>query len=68
MKDLSSIKPTTIGGIKRLAKQMKKAELFPGESHVKLLDRAAVRAGYSNYNHAFNVLGGPENGTKTDGS
>lgn len=58
-RDISTITPTTIGGIKRLAKQYKKAGTFPDEGHTKLLDRAAQKAGYANYTHAFNALGGP---------
>lgn len=52
MSDLS-VKPTTVVGIKRLAKQIKKAE---GLTHVAALDRAAQSADFENFRHAQRVL------------
>ena len=46
-------RPSTIGGIKRLAKQLKKAKGVP---HSKALDLAAKRAGFDNFAHALNLL------------
>lgn len=48
-----TISPTTISGIKSLAKDLKK-EL--GTSHADALNKAAGAAGYNNYAHAKNVL------------
>lgn len=50
--------PSTIGGIKRLAKQIKKANGVP---HTKALDIAARRAKYENFAHARNQLQLPNN-------
>lgn len=47
------IRPSTIVGIKRLAKTLKAEQ---GIQHAKALDVAAVSAGYQNYRHASNVL------------
>jgi len=47
------IRPSTINGIKRLTKQLKKANSIP---HHEALDIAAKAAGYENYNHARNSL------------
>lgn len=44
-----SVKPTTLVGIKRYAKQIKKAE---GLSHQAALDRAAQAADFQNFRHA----------------
>ena len=46
--------PTTLNGIKDLAKTLKKAQ---GLQHARALDQAAVRAGYQNFKHARNRLG-----------
>ncbi|MCJ9428566.1 hypothetical protein [Kordiimonas marina] len=46
---LEDIKPTTIEGIKRLAKQLKKAE---GLKHTDALNRAARQAGYADFAQA----------------
>ncbi|CAN5121984.1 hypothetical protein BH10PSE1_BH10PSE1_13870 [soil metagenome] len=46
--------PTTLKGIKDLAKTLKKAQ---GLQHARALDQAAVRAGYQNFKHARNRLG-----------
>ena len=45
--------PSTIGGIKRLAKQLKKAKGVP---HNKALNLAATIAGFENYTHAHKKL------------
>lgn len=47
--------PTTLHGIKDLARDLKKAE---GLQHAKALDQAAVRAGFQNFRHARNQLAG----------
>lgn len=47
------IKPSTLGGIKRHAKQLKKTNEI---SHSKALDIAAKRASFMNYAHALNQL------------
>ncbi|WP_421876003.1 hypothetical protein [Pacificispira sp.] len=44
------IRPKTLGGIKQLAKRLKKREGCP---HHVALDMAAQAAGFSNYKHAF---------------
>lgn len=46
MADLSSIKPTTIEGIKRLARQIKDAE---GGVLGHAIERAAKQAGFATY-------------------
>lgn len=51
-----SIHPSTMTGIKRLAKQIKAAQ---GLSHSASLDRASEAAGYDNFRHAQNVLPDP---------
>lgn len=48
-----NIQPSTIGGIKRLAKQIKKANDVP---YTKALDLAARSASFENYTHALNQL------------
>lgn len=52
-KKLASIKPTTITGMKSLAKQLKK---HYGYAHHVALDMAAKQAGYENFQHARNKL------------
>ncbi|GEO86284.1 MULTISPECIES: DUF5623 domain-containing protein [Alphaproteobacteria] len=49
----ANITPTTIDGIKRLAKTISKRDGVP---HAVGLDRASIRAGYSNYTNARRVL------------
>lgn len=46
-------KPSTIGGIKRLAKQLKKSGSM---AHHDALDSAARQASFQNYTHAINEL------------
>lgn len=48
------IRPSTLDGIKRLAKSLK---VERGIQHVRALDQAAQAAGYQNFRHARNVLG-----------
>lgn len=48
-----NIQPSTIGGIKRLAKQLKKANGVP---HYEALDIAARSASFENFAHARNQL------------
>jgi hypothetical protein len=48
-----NVKPSTIGGIKRLAKQLKKANGVP---HYEALDIAARNASFENFAHARNKL------------
>ena len=48
-----NIQPSTIGGIKRLAKQLKKANGVP---HHQALDVAAQKASFENFAHARNQL------------
>lgn len=45
--------PSTLEGIKRTAKRIKKAE---GITHTQALEKAAKLAGYQNYRHALNTL------------
>lgn len=52
---LAALKPTSMDGIKRLAKSLKK---HYGILHHVALNRAAVQAGYQNYQHARNQLVG----------
>jgi hypothetical protein len=47
------IRPSTLGGIKRLAKSIK---VDKGIKHVRALDAAAQAAGFENFRHAQNVL------------
>ena len=47
------IRPSSIDGIKRLAKSIKVAQ---GIQHTEALDVAARAAGYQNYRHASNFL------------
>ncbi|MDH4874416.1 hypothetical protein [Pseudomonas sp. BN515] len=47
------IHPTTLVGIKRLAKTIKKAK---GILHAQALDEAAKQAGYQNFRHAQRAL------------
>lgn len=49
----NNIQPSTIGGIKRLAKQIKKANGVP---HHEALDIAARNASFENFAHARNLL------------
>lgn len=51
-----NIKPSTINGIKRLAKQLKKAHYI---SHSEALDLAAQKASFENFAHARNRLQSP---------
>lgn len=46
--------PSTVAGIKRLAKKLKKEH---GIQHSEALDRAAGIAGYADFKHAKRVLG-----------
>lgn len=48
-----SIRPSSIGGIKRLAKNLKAAGQI---KHAQALDLASQQAGYQNYRHAINQL------------
>lgn len=52
-KDYSHIRPSTIEGIKSLAKTIKKAK---GITHTAALEEASKQAGYQNYTHARNTL------------
>jgi hypothetical protein len=45
--------PSTLDGVKRLAKRIKKAE---GIQHAHALDKAAQQAGYRNFAHARRQL------------
>ena len=47
--DIDSIKPTTMVGIKSLAKKIKKAKQI---KHSEALNQAAIAAGYLNFEHA----------------
>lgn len=47
------VKPTTVAGIKSLARQLKSEQ---GISHATALDRAAHTAGYQNYKHALSSI------------
>ena len=52
-----SIRPSSLDGIKRLAKSLR---VERGVQHVRALDDAARLAGYQNFRHASNMLrGGP---------
>lgn len=51
---IDDLKPTTLAGIKTLAKDLKRLHSL---KHQPSLDLAAQRAGYSNHDHARNVLG-----------
>lgn len=57
--DLSQIKPTTLEGIKRLAKRLRKAT---GIRHTSALQIAAHQAGYKNYIEAQKQLGETDRG------
>ena len=48
-----AIRPSTLDGIKRLAKSLK---VERGIQHVRALDDAAQAAGFQNFRHASNVL------------
>jgi len=48
------VKPTTLEGVKRLAKQIKKDT---GVTHSAALEEAAKAAGYENYQAAIRGLG-----------
>jgi hypothetical protein len=48
-----AIRPSTLDGIKRLAKSLKTER---GIQHVRALDDAAQEAGFQNFRHASNVL------------
>lgn len=47
------VRPSTLDGIKRLAKSLKAKQ---GVQHVRALDDAALAAGFQNFRHASNVL------------
>ena len=49
----TNIRPSTIGGIKRLARQIKKSEGIP---HLEALDIASQNASFENFAHARNRL------------
>ena len=49
MTNIEGLTPTTIDGVKRLAKRLKKAR---GLKHAVALDRAAIQAGFQDYRHA----------------
>jgi hypothetical protein len=49
----STVKPSTIDGIKRLAKHIKREKGF---THLQALNVAATRAGFQNFRHAQNAL------------
>ena len=51
-----AIRPTSLEGIKRLAKAIKSASGIP---HHQALDEAARRANLQNFRHASRVLAGP---------
>lgn len=57
------IRPSTIGGIKRLAKQIKKSTGMP---HHEALDFAAQSASFENFAHARNQLGNSHTRPPTD--
>jgi len=57
-----NVQPSTIGGIKRHAKQLKKANGIP---HHEALDLAARSASFENFAHARNQLQN-SNATKSD--
>jgi hypothetical protein len=62
---MEAIRPSTLDGIKRLAKVIKQQQ---GIQHVRALDEAAKAAGYQSFRHATNVLGAISLGdTKTAG-
>lgn len=50
---LETIKPTTLNGVKQLAKKIKQAQ---GIGHTVALDVAARQAGFENYQHARSRL------------
>ena len=52
---MEAIRPSTLDGIKRLAKTLKAEQVI---QHVRALDEAARLAGFKNFRHASNVLGG----------
>jgi len=54
------IVPSTLDGIRRLAKSIKSTQ---GLQHAKALDEAARIAGHQNYSHAFRTLGGDPKGS-----
>lgn len=53
MSNLDAIKPNTIGGVKALAKKIKKRD---GVTHTQALELAARQAGYQNFTNALKVL------------
>lgn len=53
MSSYKSIRPSTISGIKRLAKHIKVAK---GISHSEALNQAATAAGHQNFRHAQRIL------------
>jgi hypothetical protein len=55
MKNLSELKPTTMEGIKSLAKQIKRAE---GIGHTEALNKAAKQAGHENFAAANRMFTG----------
>lgn len=50
---INDVRPTTLGGVKRLAKEIKKSN---GGEHSDALERAAKAAGCANYVHARRTL------------
>lgn len=54
---LASLKPTTLSGIKSLAKGLKRTA---GIKHAEALDRAAVQAGFQNWQEAARSFAGGE--------
>jgi len=51
--DYANLKPTTLSGIKQLAKRLKKRD---GIAHAKALEAAAQQAGYPSYQAAHDDL------------
>lgn len=52
-----AIRPSTLDGIKRLAKSLKRER---GIQHARALDEAAQAAGFQNFRHASNALATPQ--------
>lgn len=59
--DSKDVVPTTIEGIKRLAKRIRREQ---GIQYMRALDEAAHRAGFSNYTSALRAL--PSNQPKVN--
>ena len=57
-----NFQPKTEGGIKRLARQIKKSQNI---SHNEALNVAAKKAGFQNYKHAKNNLQGSTSNSKS---